>query len=352
MAYVSAASRIAFAREDNFGTKTEAFGGTAGEGSASPRFIGITDSGFPMFDANLDVRQYRSFGSGRNWFKNIPARVRYEGNIPFLPTTGEMFYYALGNETFEADTPSAGTNRHTLTPDESATLPSMNVSGALLGSSDFLRTFLGVTVDSFSGTLQEAGEVSAEFEVKSQDVVDWDNSSPNVFTQPTDDGSGDIIPHMFHDRTANITMLGTYDSATHSITGGTDIGNVTRARWGIQNNIEGRWYSRSSNAQNPAKFTTSFPDFNFQFTMEPDSMFENDDEAVYWMVEGEERGDILLPFERPDGTKLDFVFEDAMLQAAPHSLDEDGSVIKVQVQPVFTDFRVVVEDDLGEYSTL
>ena len=362
--YVGSQARIAFAREDPtqaYGTRAAAFGGTGG--STSPRFIGIANQAIDLPDKTLDVRQYRSFGTGRKWFLNKPGRRERNGTISFLPTTAELFYYGFGAETFTADTPSAGINTHVLTPANVPRLPSMTLASSLSGDPDFMRVYTGVTVDSLSLTLSESAELTCAMDIKAKNLVDssdsatlgWDVVSPTLFTQPTNDGTGAPMPYMFHDRAANVTVGGVYDYTGNTMTlgsNGSTIARVVGFSCSINNNLKTKYYTQSEDAQDPFNYLTSYPDFSLSMEIVPAGKIAGDVDALYHYLESEIQGDVLIPFQAAADRRLDFVFEDCFFRTAPHSLPDDGSEIVVSVDVAPEEFRIVARDGLTAYSGL
>ena len=330
--YVSSGSRIAFGRETTFGTK-----------ATTDRFLGITHAGQSLPDKQVEVKQYRSFGTGRRWYKNVAGRRTRPGTLDFLPTTGELFYYAFGTEVFNDNgNPAAAPNDHTLTPANSANLPSMSLGVALEGNPDFLRTYTGVSVNSMNVSLTEAGELTTSMDILAKNVEDDDTASPTLFTQPTDDeaATSQPCPYMFYDRAANVTFMGD------------TIARVKGFNWSIQNNLKAMYFSQSSNAQDPFTFLTSYPDFELTIDIVPAGKISGDTDALYYFLENETIGDITIPFQRDTNDTLAFTFDDCAITTAPHNLPEDGGEVTVSVTLRPETVQVDVTDQLTAYASM
>lgn len=378
MVWVSSQSRLSFGREDSLGSKPSAFGGS--NGSSSPRLLGITNSNVSLPDKTTDVRDYNTFGHGRRRFLHKEGRFEYgPATIDFIPTTAELFYYAFTTEVFQEDlaedgtqdTGTSGLGTHTLIPDGKGTIPSDNDSTSETttdnstvppsmtlscivegGTNDFRRDFEGTVVDSLNVSLNESGELTASMDFRAQDVTDHDSSSPTLWSQPSDDGTGDVQPYMFYDRNADITMMGTYDYTTNSMSSGRTWANVKSFNWSISNNLKPLYFTQSSEAQDVFTFVTSQPDFSLSMEIVPDSNLQGtDSNSVYDLLENGTKGDILIPFKRGTDDILDFVFEDAIIRSAPHPLNESGDEVTVSVEVMPEEIRVVSVDTVGQYSS-
>lgn len=343
--YVSAISRLAFGREASFGAKPSAFSGGAG-GSSAARFLGITNQTIDPPDQDNDIKKYRSFGAGRRWFTTMVGRQEFRGTIPFVPTTGELFYYAFGIDSFTGGSP----NVHVMYPEaDTATLPSFTLANALLGSPNFLRCAVGCTIDSLSLSLNENAELNAVAEIIAKDVENEDDATPTLFTQPT---GASQVPYMFYDRAANITIDGTYNYTTNAIAGGRSIARVKSFNWELRNNLDPKNFSQSTNAQKVFVILKKYPDFSLSMDVVPAGKKSGDTDAIYDLLVAGTQGDILIPFQRSASDRLDFVFDNARIKAAPHSLSDDGGEVSVPVTVECEEIRVVARDSIATYGGL
>lgn len=366
-AYVSSQSSVAFGAESTFGT------------SVTPdRFLGITNSGLELPDLEQDLHEYNNIGTGRRRFTIVEGRDQYgPATIDLIPTTGALFYHIFGTETFEAAANLAiSSNVHTLMPDDkgdtpagnspsttanATELPSMTLAVDLEGSNDFRRDFVGTVIESANVSLTENAELSVSIDVRAHDVENEDASSPSALNTPsTDDSGGTPTPYMFYDRDANVHLGGTfsytgptYTSSDLGYSGGRTWANIESFSWSINNNLKPLYFTQASDAKKVAKFVTSQPDFSLSMELVPDSNLSSQDEdAVYDMLENGTTGDILIPFQRADEDELHFVFEDAHIRSAPHSLGEEGDEVTVSVEAAVEEVRVIAIDSIAQYSTL
>lgn len=364
----SSISRLAFGRESTFGS------------AATPdRFLGIVNSEVQLPDLEVDYNEYPNKGSGRRLFSIEKGREEYGPvSIDFLPTTGELFYYAFGTETIDTDTPTTGKNVHTMTVDDKGDLPSGTTTsnavelpsmtlGAILegGSNDFRRDFTGTTVESLNVSLNESGELSCSMDFRAHDVEKETNTSPTTFSQPSSDDSANSppVPYEFYDRAADIHLAGSLDFTSPTYTS-SDLGydtsgseartwaNVKSFDWSLNNNLSPLYFTRSTDGRKVAKFVTSRPDFSLSMEITPDS---NDvgsaEEAAYDLLSDGTEGDILIPFQRADNDELHFGFHNCHIRAAPHPLNEEGNEVTVSVEAMPEEIRVISIDSISAYNS-
>lgn len=343
--YISAGSRVAFSRESTFGTKV-----------SPATFFGITNEDIEFPDLELDVKQYHSFGAGRRWFSQKAGRRQFHGSLPIIVTNAQILYYAFGAETFVAGSP----NVHVLDPVPGALMPSLTWGGALVGqggSNDFLRNFVGTSFPGFSASAPETGELTFNFDTYSIDVEDEQTSVPSLFTQPS--GSGQT-PYMFYDRDANISIGGTYDFSSAYTSGyqaryssGRTWSRVKSFNFGLQHELKEQYYYRSTNAQNPAEYTTSYPTFDLTLQLVPAGKLSGDTDSVYDLLMAESAFDVLIPFRKGATTeRLDFAFDNCIIKKASHGFSADGHerIVDVVLSP--ETFRAIAYDSIASYATI
>ncbi len=334
--YVSNSSRVSFAREGTYNVAPAAYGGTGG--SSSPRMVGILQQTLDFPDKELDVKQYRNFGSGRRFFDNKPGKRTRAGTLAFLPTTPEMLLYAFAGRA-DQSTPFEGYSitslggaptvyQHVLRPANVSKLASFAVAVDLPGNPNFQRVFTGCQIDGLSIKLQETGELEFDLDYRAKDVVNEQLASPTPFTQPLDDAysspySTTAMPYMFYDRAANISYGGTYDYTTNSYTGSRTLARVK-----------------------------SFADFDLTLEIVPAGHAAADTDAIYDLLESEAKFDVVIPFTRPAGDTLNFIFDNCRIKSAPHSLPEDGGEVNVSVSLTVDEMRVVATDRVADYKVL
>lgn len=343
MAWISAASRIAYAREASWGTRPEAFGGAGGSGSVTPRFIGITNQGIEWPDKDLDVKSYRSFGQ-RDIYLNKAGKRERSGTLPFTPTSAEFLRYVFGQDGFTGGSP----NVHILSLLNSATLPSFAFGSILEGSPNFRRIFLGCLVDSCEFSIDETGELQTSISYMCKDVVDEEQSSPTLFTQPTNPFTD--APYMFYDAGSSIKIGGSYDFVGNSYTGGRTIGMVKGFSFSVKNNLKRNF--AFGGGQDVYRITPGYADFDLTMQIQPSGKLSGDTDSIYDLLEAETKFDVLIPFLRSANDKLDFVFDDVIMKSAPHNWPEDGNEITVSTTFVPESVRAVAYDSLADYDSL
>lgn len=275
------------------------------------------------------------------------------GSISFLPTTGEMIYYLMGQDTFTAASP----NIHVLRRKDAAVLPSFTLKSFMDtgGANDFLRTFVGCTANSMNFTLSETSELQCSMDFMAKDVQDEDTAVPTAFTQPTTDGSANSspIPYMFYDRASNVSVAGTYTDTTGPYTGGRTYARVKGFSFSVNNNLKPMYYTQSSNAQDVFNFLTSNQTYDMSIDLVPSGKLSVDTDAIYDLLEGETRFDVLLPFQRSANDRLDIVAKGCMLGRAPHEYPDDGGEVTVSATIVPEELYCVVRDGIAtDYDSL
>jgi hypothetical protein len=372
MVWVSSQTRLAYGQEATFGTA-----------ATTDRFLGITNANADLPDKAVDVKEYNSFGAGRRRYKSKEGREEYgPATLDILPTTGEFFWYVFGTETFESsnNTPSGVENAHTLMPDDkgptppgtttsqATKLPSFTLKAPLEGNPDFLRTFTGCTVEEATVSISEGGELQVSTSFRAKEVQDHDDANPTLPSQPE---PGDAAnpndpgnPYMFYDRAANIQMMGSFDYSSPSYdqddlginlgSDGRTIAHVNSFNWSIRNGLKPQFFTHSGDAQKVKFFTTSQPEYSLSMDVVPAAHLASEDSnATYDLLEDGVQGDILIPFQRADGSdELHFVFQDCHIQASPHPWNETGDEVVTSVDVVPHEIRVISLDTQSAYNSL
>lgn len=364
--YIGAISRVAFAREGTYNTLPAAFSGGSG-GSTAPRMIGIMNQAIDLPDKEVDVHQYRNLGSGRRYFDNKPGQRTRSGTLSFLPSTPEMLLYAFAGRA-DSTTPFEGysatslggaptTYRHVFKPANVAKLASFSVGATLPGAPDFQRIFTGCQIDSLSLSLAETGELSATLEYMAKAVVNEEQASPTLFTQPLTDAfsspySSTPTPYMFYDRAANINYGGSYNYSTNTYSGGRTLARVKTFDISFNNNLKPLWFTQSSNAQDVFDFVVSYPDFALTIDVVPAGKLAADTDALYDLLEAETQFDVVIPFQRPNGDTLNFIFDNCRIKTAPHGIPDDGGEVTVTLDVTVDELRIVATDRVADYTVL
>lgn len=356
-----------------------AYGKESGLGGAATvnKSLGILNSGISLPDKTADVKQFRSFGAGRRWHKSVVGRYEFQGSIPFLPTNGETFYYAFGADSV-IDASGAGTPHyvHRMYPANKAALPSMSVTAEIGGGLDdtfgtltdsgnarFRRTYKGVTVNSMSWSLAEAGELACSMDVVAQDITADDTDPGTDLNVDPEAGS----PYMFYDRAAKIQLAGSYTAPAQGAlqtetaptwadgTHGREVARVRNFNFSIANNLKPMYVFNQGGAasRKPYAFVPSYPNFSLNLEITPSHFLGSQkatEDVVYDLIRNDVRGDIRIPFQKDANTdRMEFVFYGCRFQSAPHALPDDGAEITVPVAAIPENFAVFVWDNKAAY---
>lgn len=364
--YISAAGRISFCREGTYAQLPAGYTGGSG-GGTSPRLWGIIDAAVELPDKEVEMRQHRNIGTGRRYFTTVPGKRTRAGSITYMPTTPETFLFAMvgrADQTPAFDGYSVTSlggaptvYQHVLRPANVGKLASYSLAVALTGSPDFQRIFTGCQIDSLNFTLTETAELEASVEFRAKDVVNEDQATPTLFTQPSTDAfstpySTTPIPYMFYDRTANVSVGGTYNYSTNTYSGGRTLARVRSFNFGISNNLKELYFTQNQNAQDVFDFALSYPDFDLTIEVVPAGKLSGDTDSIYDLLQAETGFDVVIPFTRSTGDTLNFVFDNCRIKQAPHPLPEDGGEISTQVELTVDEFRIVATDRVADYTAL
>lgn len=339
---ISAHSRISFAREGSLGENPAAYGGT--NGSTSARFLGITNQTVPLPDKDVDYQQYRSFGTGRDpaYITTQPGQETRQASIPYIPTSGETFFYALGADAASGTSPTT----HTITPVEGALPPSLSLRCDLIRDTDenFRRTFSGCVINNLSCSLSNDSELQVTADIFAQTTQDHDAdvTDANLEATATSLASPESKePYMFFDFASNISINGnTY-------------ARVNNFDWSINNNISPHHFLQSSNAREPFTFLNSYPTYSLSLEIVPAGHLSADADAVYYLLEGETEFNVSIPLQRSASDTLQFDFTNCRVTSAPHDLNEDGGTVSTTVDCTFEDMTVTSKDsESSDYGSL
>lgn len=352
MEFVAAASSIAYGREASYGAKCAAFGGSGG--STAQRFLGITNSTFNTADPQFDIKMYRSFGQGADYFNNLSGKASLAESFTFLPVSGEMLYYVFGTEAFTA----GGTNNHLLTLTTAPTNPSFTLGVELFGTPNFTRIFTGCVIGRTEFSLSVGDELQMRVDYMAKTV---DFAAATV-TPQTNANAPFQNPYMFYDLGANLTLDATgYNTSTGTITGGRTIARVERFAASMTRSMKTKHYIQSTNAQFPFNYLNSYADFDLTVDVVPAgvSLGDGGSDQLYDLLlntgsKPKKLPYVVLPFSRagPSGIeRLDLVFVDCLISSEPHSLPEDGAEVSVSIKLKPRSFFARVSDANGAYAS-
>lgn len=333
--YISASSQISFGAETTPGTRA----------SSLTKILGITNQDITFPDKQLEVLKYYTFGGGRRPRRLMPAARTREGSLGIVPTSGELFAYALGKDSFSSPTHTLTINGPGTNPAR-AILPSFSWAATMFDDAQtrtFQRVFVGSVIDKLDFEVRKEEELDMNLSIKSLDVEDETLSSPTVpsLTQPATTGVASR-PYMWYDST--VTVYGNTQARVEGFFGG------------INNNLKTKRYLVSGTGQNPAEYLTSNVDWTLGMDFVPAGFLSSHTgsggiESVYHLLENESVGDVSITLIRGTGPEnsLKFDFTDCIFKEAPHSWSREGNemVVPVKIEP--REFTVTVKDTNSQY---
>jgi hypothetical protein len=317
--WISSAARVGHGREAIFGTA-----------ATINRSFGIYNLDLDLPDQEVELLKYRSYGFGRKWFKIRGGKRSRQANHPVIRTSGEFFYYAFGKEEFTSGTP----NTHILTPTDGATLPSFSFGTYLPGENNFRRTFVGCVVNTLNIQISEGRELNV-----SGDILTKSATAPSgtAFTAPEPQGE----PYVFYDLASNVSI------------GGAPFAKVNNLSFVLNNTLNTRYFLQAGNPRDPAKFTTSYPDFTLNASLVPSGFSSGHDDSVYHLLlNDDQRFDVEFEVSRGGTDLLKFEFLDCMARSAPHGLKASGEEVETSLRIDPSLIRCTVQDSIASYSTL
>ncbi|MGG1219349.1 phage tail tube protein [Priestia endophytica] len=159
MAYHGHDSYVTFGKETSFGEKA----------SAPTNWIGIVQSFSPEEENNMQTQ----YGLGsRNFLQSKIGSKNYSGSIEYLVQDIGMLEFALGGKVENTD----GTIDYV----EKNDLPSLTFSSGFLGSTNFIRDYVGCKVDTLTITAEKEEALTAELEFMAKDMIEGTNGTAPV----------------------------------------------------------------------------------------------------------------------------------------------------------------------------
>lgn len=247
-------SYITYGKETEFGKKP----------ASTNNWIGIVQS-FSPEEANNLTRQY-GLGS-RNFLQSKVGTKTYEGSIEYLVQDIDMLEYALGKK--EVDSTSG-----LVTFSEANDLPSLTFTSGFLGTTDFVRDYLGAKVDTFTLTAEKEEALTAELEFIAKEMV-----SGTTGTAPVADVSSYFS---FYEGTVTIN--------------GVEQALVEEFELEISNGLEGLF------AINGEQTVARIQEGQREYSLSVGFIFE--DTAQFELFQNGISFDVTLKFVAPDGREL------------------------------------------------
>lgn len=283
-------AQLAFALEDDHGDENTT--------EADFRSFGKIVEAGEMPDPEIDWQENRSIdASGRELSGKEPGQNVYDGgSLTVIPVDEFPFEFLLGEQVGATTTGEIHVS--------AAPLPmTATVQATYFGhgeDDDFVRTFVGNAPQ--SGTIQ----VTNEDEL----AIDFDFQAQGVSTgaTPFSIDAPDENPWLFLDAESALTIHGT----TYA--------RVVDFSWELTNELDPRYYIQPTNPEDP--FEIHYGNAAHAITAEivpvDDSLFED-------LLGRDDSGGASIAFERPDGAKLDFQFQNVGIESAPHDYPDEGA---------------------------
>lgn len=255
MAYHGHDSFITYGKETTFGTKA----------TTANKWIGIVQSFSPEESNNLQ-KQY-GLGS-RNFLQSKIGTKTYGGSVEYLVQDIGMLEFALGKMVDD-------TTGKTKTFSEANDLPSLTFSSGFLGSTNFIRNYIGSKIDSFTLTAEKEEALTAEFEFIAKDM-----ETATTGTAPVADVSSYFS---FYEGTVTIN--------------GVEQALVEEFELEISNGLEGLF------AINGEQTVARIQEGNREYSLSVGFIFE--DKAQFDLWKNGTEFDVALKFVAPDGRELE-----------------------------------------------
>jgi hypothetical protein len=336
-------------------------------------FIGITHKGFTMPDAKVEWGDYRvaTTNHGRESFRRWPKKITRPGTLPFVPVNPRFLYYPTGKYTFKAGTGPHGKNQHIFEVQNGGSLPSFTAGFFLQGTVPFQRRFRGCVVQSQQLNIREGAELEASWQYFGGRVLDHDIdavSGTQQLNDPTPFGSNDplkVRPYMFYDTDADVGVAGAFDEVSYTWgfgANGRRIARVKSAQIGLQTGVRAQHFYGSGaiprDAQEPFAYTSGNASRSLSMTIVPTAHKKNlggaRADAVYDLLNGQIKGDVILPFRRfSEGGQfidsIDIVLLGAGIADANVERPDDGNEVTEPISFEAERILFVAENDQPDY---
>lgn len=285
-------------------------------------------------DPEVNWHEEYLIGTGREMHSKAEGQYVYEGgSYPIIPFDGYPLAMLLGAETFTADSPSSGTNTHTLTVKGASggggKPPSYTIEAAHFGrggASDFVRTFNTVVPPSGEISVDNEGRLTTTLDAIALGVSE--GSSPT--STPT---MPDRDPWLFSDISSDLSF------------GGTSVARFEEFNYSLNQNSSPRHYIESTQAPDPFEICyggQASHDLTLNATVV--------DNTFYSELESPTSGGISVSFAflKPSGDKLDFSFSAANVETAGHPTPRgegaEDDTVQVEMDVIPESVTVTVED--------
>lgn len=255
MAYHGHDSYVTFGKETSFGQKA----------TSPTNWIGIVQSFSPEENNNME-KQY-GLGS-RNFMQSKIGSKTYGGSIEYLVQDIDMLEGVLGAMS------DNGTDTRTFS--EANDLPTYTFDSGFLGATNFVRSYVGAKIDTFTISAEKEDALSAELEFIAKDMEDG-----TVGTAPVADTSS-----YFSFYEGKVTVNGVEQAL------------VEEFELEISNGLEGLF------AINGEKTVARIQEGNREYSLSLSFIFE--DTAQFELFKNGTEFDVALDFVAPDGRELHF----------------------------------------------
>jgi hypothetical protein len=263
--------------------------------AADFRTFGKISDAADLPDPEVDWQETRAIaGNSRELTSKTAGQNTYDGgSITVLPVDAFPFEYLFGSEK------DSTTGK---IPVSSTALPdTLTVEATYRGGTDFVRTFSGVAPSSGTISVDNESRLTIDFDLQALGVETSTSPVADVSTPGTD-------PWLYHDASSNLSYAGT----TYA--------RVTDFEWDLSNNLDARYYIQSTSGEDPFEVHYGNAGHDITFDVVP-----TDDSLYSELLGRSDGGTGTITFERPDGAKLEFTFENAGITDAPVSFPDEGS---------------------------
>lgn len=282
-------AQIAVALEDSHGTEQT--------DSAKYRSMGKIEDAGDMPDPEVDWQENRTIGNRDRQLSGKEAgQNTYEGgSLTVIPTDAFPIEFLLGNEATGGGRIDVSSDPLPLTATVEATYYGAG------GDDDFVRTFVGNAPETGTISVDNESRLSVDIDFQAQGVTTGTATVKDV-SPPSNN------PWLFSDAASDLTIRGT------------DYARVTDFEWELTNNLDPRYYIQSTNPEDPYEIHYGNADHAVTVDVTPT------DDALYQELLGRDSaGNATIAFERPDGARLDFNFEEIGLESAPIPMTDEGA---------------------------
>ena len=303
------------------------------------RYPGFLKGEQELPDPEIDLTQEHYVGGNRDPYEQTEGQWGFDaGSLSIVPYDGFPIAWAMGADSVQVDTPSAGLNTHTITRKQDGAPPTATMEAAYLGrggsQSDFVRTFLGCYPSTATIEVSNDGKLQVNADVQALGITSNTPHSSN-----TSVSLPDRQPWKFDKVQSNLDLA--FGGAS------TTFARVTDFSFEIANNPTPEYYMESSEAPEPYEMLYGNGGYTWDVTIAvTDTSIYNE------LVSSDTTFTATMTFQKGSNgdETLKFEGKECKLPNGAHPVPEEGKVeTQLSLSPRTTTITVVDGTETNSY---